>query len=146
MWWLSAAATYAATSRPSPTAGTSAPSLCAIVTDAPRQEGRTVTVRGTYYGGLEVSMLTCVSCDQADRTWVEFAPGVMPDVLAVGWPSFKPAVVANMTVVGTLRSKGGHFGHMGVYKHRLDVSQVVLVDVLRRLEEETPDMDAKVCR
>jgi hypothetical protein len=132
-------------SRPSPETGT-APALCTVLRSVDRPEAAIVTVRGTYYGGFELSSLACGGCEAAGRVWVNFERDAMPEALGARWQSFKPAVVANVIVVGRLSSKKGHFGHMGEYKHQLDVSRVLTVEMLRSLDQEVADLDAKVCK
>jgi hypothetical protein len=105
-----------------------------------------VTVRGTYYGGFELSSLTCGGCAAAGRVWVNVDRDAMPEALGAHWQSFKPSVIANVILVGRLSSNGGRFGHMGEYKHQLDVSRVLTVEMLRSLDQEVADLDAKVCK
>lgn len=120
-------------------------SLCAVLGDRQRVDGETVMVHGTYYNAFEMSALVCDACAQTGRTWVEFDSGAMPLVLASSG-SWQTSTVANVVVVGRLKSEGGPFGHLGQYRHHLQVERVLDAKVLADRPGQAAEVAARRCQ
>ena len=121
-------------------------SLCEVLGDRQRVDDENVMVRGTYYRAFEMSAADCDACAQTGRTWVEFDSGAMPLVLEASGGSWQTFMVANVVVVGRLKSEGGPFGHLGQYRHQLQVERVLEAEVLADRPGQAAEVAARRCK
>jgi len=103
--------------------------LCHLLENSEKYNGKEVTVRATWKYGFEWSQIYCIDCPEHGLTWLD-VPSDLDDASEKALKRIPAAGIVNLTVHGIFKS-GGHFGHLG-YPHQLVAQRVSDVAVISR--------------
>jgi hypothetical protein len=102
--------------------------FCDLARQPETYRGRTIKVTAVYRYGFEWSELYCLECLNSDRIWVDFDDSSSTSQKRIS-PHGSIGRTVQVVLIGRI-DDGGGYGHMGAYRFRLLVNQVVKSKVL----------------
>jgi hypothetical protein len=105
--------------------------LCDLIRNPEKYNGKEVTIRATYRYGFEWSELYCLDCLDKGKAWLAM-PTALQETSARSLKRMpKGAGIVNVTVQGVFIS-GGTFGHSNAYRYKIEPSKISDVVVLQK--------------
>ena len=107
------------------------PTLCDLIQNPEKYNGKEVIIRATYRYGFEWSELYCLDCLDLGKVWLDM-PTALEETSANSLKKMpKGAGIVNLTVQGVFVS-GGTFGHSNAFRYRIEPTQISDVAVLQK--------------
>ena len=103
--------------------------FCELVRNPAKYSGHEVTVRASYYYGLEWQELYCLDCQELDKAWFEIPLNLDDASVRALRRAPEGAGIVNLTVRGVFYS-GGHFGHENMWHYEFVAKQITDVVVV----------------
>jgi hypothetical protein len=105
--------------------------LCDLIRNPEKYNGKEVTIRATYRYGFEWSELYCLNCLGQGKAWLAM-PTALQETSARSLKRMpKGAGIVNVTVQGVFIS-GRTFGHSNAYRYKIEPSKISDVVVLQK--------------
>lgn len=120
-------------------------SLCDVIRDPGKFDGRAVTLKASYRYGFEWQELFCVSCRGAARVWLNLGDEPSKALARELRRLPKHQGTINGTFTGVFRGKPSAYGDGG-YRYQLDLSALTGVDIVSKsgaVPEALPAVEGK---
>jgi hypothetical protein len=99
-------------------------SLCDLVHNPERYEGRSVEVSATYQVGFECTEMYCLGCTDLGRIWVKFESDSVSKKIKVKEKQSIPGCTFDVIFSGRFYSAKKGYGHRGAYRYEFVVESV----------------------
>jgi hypothetical protein len=99
-------------------------SLCDLVRDPERYEGKPVVVSATFQLGYESEEIYCLGCTNWGRIWVEFGNETAADKIRVDESQLIPGCAFDVIFSGSFYATGKRYGHLNSFRYKFVVESV----------------------